>query len=203
MVPQIENQYGPLRIGPSYPFNYFGKTILKKEVPQTRGYSGVLFCDLNYNHEIQYCRDSNGKERAFDEREELRQIELFEHMAWAFDCGTRVFENLDTDEQTPRQRRETERMVRWGRYWTCSMRTVVNVKRGMIAYRRGDRDEVNRIASAEYANAEEALKLVRADSRLGFEPAAGYVGGPDQIAWKLVRMRETYPHLMTSSENGK
>lgn len=192
MVPQVENQYGPLRIGPSYPFNFFGKRILKKEVPQTRGYSGVLFCDLNYNEPFMYCCDSNGTERPFDEREEQLQAELFEHMAWAFDCGVRVFESFDSAIQTPHQRRETERMARWGRYWACSMRTTANVKRGMIAYRRGDREEVNRIAAAEYANAKEALELVRADSRLGFEPAAGYVGGPDQIEWKLRRMRETY-----------
>ena len=192
MVPMVENQYGPLRVGPAYPFNYFGRHILKSEVPQTRGYSGVLFCDLNYNEPLAYCRDSSGTERPFDADEERQQAELFEHMAWAFDCGVRVFESLDASRQTPRQRHETARMARWGRYWSCSMRTTAHVKRGLIAYRRGDRDEVERLAAAEYANAQEALRLVRADSRLGFEPAAGYIGGPDQIEWKLRRMRELY-----------
>ena len=47
-------------------------------------------------------------------------------------------------------------------------------------------------AKAEYANATAALALVEEDSRLGWEPSMEYVGGPEQIRWKLARMEKLY-----------
>jgi hypothetical protein len=47
-------------------------------------------------------------------------------------------------------------------------------------------------AKKEYANAKAALELVEKDSRLGWEPSMEYVGGVEQIKWKLKRMEEVY-----------
>ena len=47
--------------------------------------------------------------------------------------------------------------------------------------------------SAEcYGYAKAALELVEKDSRLGWEPSMEYVGGVEQIKWKLKRMEEVY-----------
>ena len=70
--------------------------------------------------------------------------------------------------------------------------TVVHLKKGRIAWRKGDRAEVERLAHAEYANAEAALAVVDEDSRLGFLVSSGYTGGRAQIEWKLRKMRELY-----------
>ena len=50
-------------------------------------------------------------------------------------------------------------------------------------------------ARDEYANAQAALTLVEEDSHLGFEPDMDYVGGPDQIRWKIRLMEKLYPGL--------
>ena len=70
--------------------------------------------------------------------------------------------------------------------------TAINVKHGAIAHRAGDKAAVFEWAKKEYANAKAALPLVEADSRLGWEPSMEYVGGPEQIRWKLDRMIEVY-----------
>ena len=48
---------------------------------------------------------------------------------------------------------------------------------------------------AGLALAKAALALAEADSRLGWEPSMEYAGGPDQIRWKLERMRSLFEGL--------
>ena len=83
-------------------------------------------------------------------------------------------------------------MAALGEYLMHACQTVVNLKRGRIAWRKGDRGEVERLARAEYANAKAALKVVDEDSRLGWLVSSGYTGGRAQIEWKLRKMRELY-----------
>ena len=83
-------------------------------------------------------------------------------------------------------------MAALGEYLMCACQTVVNLKRARIAWRGGDRAEVERLARAEYANARAALAAVDADSRLGWLASSGYTGGRAQIEWKLHRMRRLY-----------
>lgn len=68
----------------------------------------------------------------------------------------------------------------------------MHMKRGLIAWRNGDRREVERLARLEYENAKAALKAVDDDSRLGWLASSGYTGGRPQIEWKLRLMSETY-----------
>ena len=83
-------------------------------------------------------------------------------------------------------------MARLGRYMQRTVITAINVKHGAIAYRAGDKAGVLEWAKKEYANAKAALPLVEADSRLGWEPSMEYMGGPEQIRWKLARMEKLY-----------
>ena len=83
-------------------------------------------------------------------------------------------------------------MAALGEYLMHACRTVVNLKKGRIAWRQGDRRRVLELAKDEYANAEAALKVVDEDSRLGWLASSDYTGSRPQIEWKLGRMRELY-----------
>ena len=79
-----------------------------------------------------------------------------------------------------------------GRYLASVVRTAMNVKRGAVAQLAKDEDGILAAARDEYANATKAIGLVENDSRLGWEPCMGYVGGRDQIRWKLRLMERLY-----------
>ena len=112
-------------------------------------------------------------------------------MATAWSTGAETFEAIAARE-TGRRAAKARDMARLGRYFWRTLLTAINVKRGYIAESRKDDAEVLKWASAEYANAKEALSLVEADSRLGWEPSMEYSGGPVQIRWKLERMEKLY-----------
>ena len=87
---------------------------------------------------------------------------------------------------------KARRMAGLGRFMQRTVITAINVKHGAMAHLDGKKDEVLAWAKKEYANAKAALPLVEQDSRLGWEPSMEYVGGAEQVQWKLNRMRETY-----------
>ena len=50
-------------------------------------------------------------------------------------------------------------------------------------------DEMAALAEREIANAEGAIPLVRADSRLGWEPTMGYITDEPHLRWKIAHVR--------------
>ena len=189
-VPTDMNQYGTFRNGPAYPFT-FGKTLPVREefpCPHHTEVHPFAFVRVDYLQEG-YVQQLT-KER-MDNEYLAKEIELFEPMAKHYDEGASKFAAM-AGSLSGRRRDAALEMVSLGRYLAAVCRTAVNLKRGAIAYRNGDAAGLLAAARAEYANAAGALKLVEADSRLGWEPCMGYSGGPDQIRWKLSRMERDY-----------
>jgi hypothetical protein len=50
-------------------------------------------------------------------------------------------------------------------------------------------DEMTRLGEAEIANAQAAIPLVDADSRLGWEPSMEYMTDRAHLEWKIAQMR--------------
>jgi len=181
-VPTDDNQYGPFRIGPAYPYNFGGKKIENKDFPSDRYASnGIGICRLNYLQrgyvpELQDEGDPQVRMRA--------ELELLPPMAAAYDEGADFFAGIDTPQ--------AKHMANLGRYLARATTTALNVKRGALAFLAGDKAAVAAIAREEYANAKAALPLVEVDSRLGWEPSMEYGGGPRQIRWKLQKMEALY-----------
>ena len=191
-VPTDENQYGPCRIGPAYPFNFFGQDLQKgwkppKDFPLTPG-NKFTICHFDF------AKPMGGLGTAaltLDESREQKEIELFESQVADYGKGASLFREI-ADSLPEGRRDEAMRQMALGEYLMRTCLTVVHLKRGRIAWRTGDRTEVERLARAEYANAEAALAAVDVDSRLGFLVSSGYTGGRAQIEWKLRKMRELY-----------
>ena len=191
-VPSDENQYGPCRIGSAYPFNFFGEDLQKgwkppADFPLEPG-AKFTICHFDFAKPI----GGLGMDAVVLEPEkELKEIELFESQVADYAAGARAFRGIAASLPEGR-RAKAVRMAALGEYLMHACQTVVNLKRGRIAWRNGDRREVERLARAEYANAKAALRAVDEDSRLGWLASSGYTGGRAQIEWKLRKMRELY-----------
>ena len=188
-VASDENQYGPFRIGPAYPYNFGGTHIEVKDFPCPAYASfGVRICRLNYNDFDAY---NTSYERPLDVEKTLAELPLLEDMAAAYDKGAAAFERIAASLPAARAEKAA-RMANLARYMYRTTMTAINVKHGAVAHHRGDKAEVLKWAKAEYANALATIPVVEADSRLGWEPSMEYVGGPVQIRWKLGLMEKLY-----------
>ena len=190
-VPTDENQYGPFRLGSSYPYNFGGKRIANKEFPCPKSaLSGIGIARINYLDKCGY-RPHLGEITSINEEKVKKEIELIESMRVKLDQGADVFDSIA--KSLPKGSNEKAlRMAALGRFMARTASTALNIKRGAIAHFAVDKEGVLKWAQAEYANAKAALPLVEFDSRLGWEPTLDYVGGPEQIRWKLKRMEELY-----------
>jgi hypothetical protein len=92
----------------------------------------------------------------------------------------------------PGRKTAARRLAALGEYLSRTCRTAANLKKGRIAWRKGDRAAVLALAKDEYANALGALEYVDEDSRLGWLASSDYTGSRPQIEWKLRKMRELY-----------
>ena len=198
-VASDDNQYGPFRMGPAYPYNFGGKRIEKKDFPCPPYASfGVGIARLNYLDWSSY-RPELGERKTIDRERMTKEIELLESMQEKLGKGADIFDAIAAEAaragRAPYQVARAEkarRMAGLGRFMQRTVITAINVKHGAMAHLDGKKDEVLAWAKKEYANAKAALPLVEQDSRLGWEPSMEYVGGTEQVQWKLNRMRETY-----------
>ena len=184
------NQYGPFRTGPAYPYNFGGKHIANSEFPISGHASNKNIARYNYLDKSSYVPES-GEVEALDLEKMNKELELLEAMQVALGKGADIFDSICGDIGKARAEK-ARRMAVLGRFMQRTVITAINVKHGAIAHRAGDKAAVLEWAKKEYANAKAALPLVEADSRLGWEPSMEYVGGPEQIRWKLDRMVKVY-----------
>ncbi len=188
-VASDENQYGPFRIGPAYPYNVGGKHINVADFPCPKyAHFGIRICRLNY---LGMNYRPNEPDRKINVERHMMELPLLEGMAEAWGRGASTFEAIAAKEKGRRAEKARE-MARLGRYFWRTIQTAMNVKRGYLAEAAGDRAGIVGYARAEYANAKAALELVEEDSRLGWEPSMEYTGGPEQIRWKLGLMEKVY-----------
>lgn len=188
--PSDMNQYGTFRIGPAYPFTFGGPVVKKDEFPGLKYASNwpASICRMDYLREGYVPQLTPER---MDNEFLLKEIELLEPMAEHYAEGERIFRTIAATGG-PRHGAAAERAADFAAYLAAVTRTGVNVKRGAVAFRNGDKAALAAAAKAEYANATAALPLVERDSRLGWEPSMEYCGGPEQIRWKLNLMERLY-----------
>lgn len=185
-----ENQYGPFRLGPAYPYNYGGKRIEHRDFPcPAHASNGIGISRLNYLDKSAYRPERGEIELNLPYME--KELELLEGMRQSWKKGADVFAAIASSQQGSRSAKAGHMAV-LGRFFERTITTAINVKRGAIAHRAGDKAGVLEWAKKEYANAKAALELAEADSRLGWEPSMEYVGGAEQIRWKLRLMERLY-----------
>ena len=197
-VATAQNQWGPFRIGPAYPFNALGPFLTKENWPGFRSW----ICNPNYGWGIPW---SGGEQKRYNlnVKSHKVEIELFNSAGKRFVAGgerLRGFAEGLKGERRDHAMREAGIVEYIGR---CFL-TAANVKAAAIeelivvdenkstAERDAAKKRIGEIAREEYANTAAALPLVRADSHLGFECRNGYMGSRGRIEWKLRHMEKLY-----------
>ena len=190
-IPTEEDQYGPFRVGPSYPL-LFWKEPFKPEIffPDSHKGRGIIFLDY-YFHE--HILQTPGAIRLPVEIKALQEFVAL----WT--KGVECLEKALVDLPAA-QREKGERMLGIGKFILNSTKTAINVKRWWHLKRKlqveedvGEAekilDEMLAIAKKEIENATDTLPLVEDDSRLGWEPSMGYKTDPRSIRWKIKQVQ--------------
>ena len=170
-----ENQYGPFRYGPAYPYNAMEPDLKDSDYP-----TPPMHIIPNY------------RQLAANDRNIRLELELLGPMADAFLEGGADFLAMAEASDDASQRERAFRMGWLGQYMGRTCLTAMHIKEGMIAERAKDRAKVVELARKELENCRAALELTLLDSRLGWEPTMLYSAGPEAIRWKMDYLRKHY-----------
>ncbi|MBR5507987.1 MAG: hypothetical protein IKV88_08080, partial [Clostridia bacterium] len=174
------DQYGAMRVGPSYPLQIDTELYLKS-VPHA--HFGSRIC-LPFYHNEAKSRLTYVSIRVPEE------INSYKKMRSLIDEGVKVMESADSKNEN------LERLINMGKFISHSVTTAINSKE---MYRltskmracenrdemRGILDKIENLVKAEIENAEKAIPVVEADSRLGWEPSMEYLSDREHIEWKI------------------
>jgi len=193
-MPTSEDQYGPFRIGPSYPLT-FRKTV---NIPAAwHAMWGGEIVSIPYEP-MDGPRQSPGVAR-FDV-----EIASLEHMADLWRQGNEYLEKALALTPT-RKQEEGVRLLGMNQFIVHVVQTAIHCKLWWkLRQRLGNEldptranlilNEMEQLALREMANAEAAIPLVNADSRLGWEPSMDYMTDESQLRWKISHMRSVLDH---------
>ena len=194
-----EDQYGPFRIGPSYPLSIANKG--KFRIPE-EDYArfGAEICMVDY-----YPHERSGVSLGnFRFPYEIRELT---EMRRLFDAGNKLLATL-TERLEGWRKQDALYMLNLGRFISNCCTTTVHAKEfylGMIKIRAAtDEAEITHMVEYlrqlcldEIRNAEETIPLVEFDSRLGWEPSMEYMADRAHLEWKIKATRITYNQLQS------
>ena len=190
-----EDQYGPLRVGPSYPFVFqvnMTRTMLPKEIPfpcSDRAMFGNSIIKTLYRP-YENAEQSPGSMRyPVDLRELSSLLEIWGQ-------GSALLDTLIPAMQPGRKRAAGEYLRALGGYAANSIKTVINIKEWYLSTvhlnacavpeeAKKMLDILAEIAAREHKNVLDTIQYVETDSRLGWEPSMEYVCDRRHLEWKL------------------
>lgn len=193
-VASNEDQYGPWRVGPAYPFIFqpnVTRTMRGKEIdfptPPHAHFGGRIVKTLYQPYENEF--QSPGPLRF------PKDIKRLEKMLLKWNAGLTAFEQAMPE--VPRQKLsgalEMKNLAEFIRHFII---TTINIKRWWLLNTRlqaSDNastmmkilDELETLAAEEMQNVEATISIVEKDSRLGWEPSMEYVCDKWHLEWKL------------------
>ena len=211
------NQYSIFRAGPAYPFNALGPRIRDpfscgKEADPTLPFcdyaaNGARICRLNYADDQirQWVEGLDYFPRLNPSAGEVRlETESLDAAAKLYLDGVKVLRDAAATLPEGARRTRAEKIAGIGEFMgrTCLTAAAVTkatkLEDAVLSDKTTDaakdaaKAEIHALARAEYANAKAALKVLEFDSSLGWEPTMEYIGGIEQMKWKLRRMEELY-----------
>ena len=209
-TPGFDDQAGPLRVGPSYPFIFqpviypFAEYGLNYPVsPQSP--VGARWLHTNYYPEQVANMTFNGRRVPEDIRIMSDALAIWEQ-------GNACM--IEALKQVPENKKErAEKAIGVGIYCSHALRTMINTKKWWLTNRRleieydFDRahelvDELEQIIADEESNVKATIPLVEADSRLGWEPSMDYIGGAWHLNWKLYQLSVLHDHTLPAYRKG-
>ena len=211
-VPTVENQYGPLRIGPAFPLVM--RTVWQIPSPPNAHFGGNRICFPKFGA-VNGWSNSHAAENP---RRLLFEIAEFIKMQEEYDRATALFRGV-TERLEGRRREEAGRMTAHLHFIARTAETVANAMRFAMLRRAVDEltgvepehlmktpeweselpalygigamtpdgilAAATAIAERECENARETIPAVEYDSRLGYEPSMEYMTDREHLLWKI------------------
>lgn len=188
LVSTAKEQYGPLRVGPSYPLLLHKKDFVFKSRPGTLHGNNII-CDPMYT-----LPEDPIKLKAF-----LAQLEWHKEAIELYDKAADLLDGI-MDTLHPSKLRNAKKIANLARFFARSVETCVNAKLWVIEKNKlssEDKAEVKaaaqrmlQIGKQEIENAKDAIPLVEFDSRLGYEPSMEYMCDAEHIVLKIEATKE-------------
>ena len=192
------DQYGPCRIGPSYPFVLFENQNIKIPTVPYAHFGGnaitfPVYGNSSYLASFNILVDEEARKK-FDY--EIYTLRIAEDL---YNKGCEILKSAI--EKIPERKKENAyRILALCLFYRNTLRTTIGVKE---FYKRKDAllnahgeernklvDEMLELCKAEVKNAEDTIPLVEFDSRLGYEPSMEYMTDKAHIDWKLGLINE-------------
>ena len=198
-----EDQYGPARVGPAYPFMYQNVPQLPKE--PTAHHGGNIITYPDYGSDILFFHTHHTMGTSGMPQFRLnKEIESLEKMRWYLGRAILTLSLLEPKLMGWRQE-ECARLCNLAKYLDCCVLTIIHSKfwhqRRWHIKALPDPEQVVKLLKEmveigydEIRNAEDALPLLEADSRLGWEPTMEYNGGIRNVTWKIRQTRQVIEH---------
>jgi hypothetical protein len=197
-VASNENQYGPFRVGPSYPLVFHAnvtRTMASKEIKfptMKNAYAGSDWLKTFF----QPFENANQSPYSFRRKPEMAsQMKMLELWHAGVNKLTAV------ESLIPEKKRDLyHELLYLGIFIECFMITGINVNKwyqlNLQLLNSEDPsqslrllDEIENLAESEIANAQNAIPCVEADSRLGWEPSMEYMTDLWHLEWKIRQVR--------------
>ncbi len=205
-VASNEDQYGPWRVGPAYPF------IFQPNITRTMGGKEIRFPTSSHAHFgyriiktlYQPYENENQSPGPMRYPVELKELAM---MLAIWNDGLKTAETAIS--VTPRAKRDNaKRLAALGRFIRNSIITVIHIKEWWLAnvalLGTPERqpalhhlDKLEKIASAEIDNARDTIPAVECDSRLGWEPSMEYVCDKWHLEWKIRQVKSMLTEIET------
>ncbi len=201
------DQYGPFRIGPSYPLVFDQTDVDMLSVPYGE-HSGNAICFPYYRQDVL----GDPKNAIFYLRRNLRAVELYE------EGNAHLVHTLEG--QTGSKLEYAKRHYALCKFIENTYRTAVNVKKWtmmkslLFSSAKGEADKypalwdeisgfcesrtidglkktMKAVAECEIANAEATVEYCETDSLIGYEPSMEYMCSREHIQWKIDTVKES------------
>ena len=183
-----EDQYGPWRVGPAYPF------IFHPNITRTMGYREIKFPTAPHAHFgaaiirtfYQPCENENQSPGFLRYPAEIRSLEKM----------LKLWEEGLAEAQFAENNENGQRLIALGKFIRNSIITTLNIKHwwklntAMVNSENAQDalailEKIENIAKSEIQNALDTIPAVETDSRLGWEPSMEYVCDRWHLEWKV------------------
>lgn len=169
-----DEQYGPLRVGTAYPL-----ALLSMPNPPM----GSKWLSYRHGH------GASMFQTLYAVRDEVDTMH-WRKMADLMSEGVKLLKTIENPSE------EIELLTNLGQYIYHCVTTVINLHRwhklrdGMAVETDKKKvremiEEMKQVAADEDKNALDSIACLKKDSRLGFEPADGYLAGEEAVLWKV------------------
>lgn len=201
-IPTNADQYGPFRIGPSYPLTLFTRPQL---VVAEDAMVGDLIVHIPYEPDPGSASGTGGRpDKTANAIRISAELASLTRMLSRWREGSALMAEAVTLAPAYRQPQGSA-MANLGTFIEHCIQTTIHVKQWWQLRSRllieddpdaADEllDRLTTLGGRELDNARQAIGNVERDSRLGWEPSMDYLGDADHIRWKIAHLQHALDH---------